>query len=80
MRPFVSWVTLRPRRTGRQIGFGFVTELRMRSLVRQVTLPSGQGMKHSGLGLIKEDGKPDWEEPLQEEGHFFRRYVYELMR
>jgi hypothetical protein len=52
----------------------------MRSLARQVTLPCEESRKHSGLGLIKENGKPDWEEVPQEEGHSFRRYVYEIMR
>jgi hypothetical protein len=52
----------------------------MRALARQVTLPSGEREKHSALGLIKENGKPDWEENPQEEGHPFRKYVYEVMR
>jgi hypothetical protein len=52
----------------------------MRSLARRVTLPSEESGKHSGLGLIKENGKPDWEETSQEEGHSFRRYVYQIMR
>jgi hypothetical protein len=80
MRPFVNWVMLRSRGSERRFGFGLITELRMRSLARRVTLPSEESGKHFGLGLIKENGKPVWEETPQEEGHSFRRYVYEIMR
>ena len=80
MRPFVRWVTLRPRGSGRQFCSELFTELRMRSLVRRVTQSCEDGRKHYGLGLIKENGKPVWEETPQEEGHSFRRYVYEILR
>lgn len=80
MRPFVKWVTLRTRGSGRQFGFGLITELRMRSLARRVTPPSEENGKHFSLGLIKENGEPVWEETPQEEGHSFRKYVYEILR
>jgi hypothetical protein len=52
----------------------------MRSLARRVTPPSEENGKHFSLGLIKENGEPVWEETPQEEGHSFRKYVYEILR
>lgn len=42
-------------------------------------LQKGRG-NHCDHGLINENGRPAWEEPPQEEGHEFRRYVYEILR
>lgn len=57
-----------------------ISIFRLRSLaIRIAELQRGPG-NHVGHGLINENGKPAWEEPPHEEGHEFRRYVYEILR
>ena len=65
---------------GRRSVLERISTLRLRSLaIRIAERQRGPG-NHVGYGLINENGKPAWEEPPQEEGHEFRRYVYEILR
>ncbi len=55
-------------------------EIRIWQLVRKLTVPQAVGRVSFGLGLIHENGTPDWEEAPPDEGHAFRRHVYEQLR
>lgn len=55
-------------------------EIRLRQLVRKLSKARKESKPPSGLGLIHENGTPDWEMVSADEGHAFRRHVYEQMR
>ncbi len=80
MRSLGNWLDARQGEHGKRPVIERVSELRLRSLaIRFAEQQNGPG-RQIGSGLINENGKPAWEEPPQEEGHEFRRYVYEVLR
>ena len=79
-KPLMRWLTLLQEVNRRQPGQGTISEKRMRSLAIQWTSPPKGPRKPHGQGLIKEDGKPVWEEISKEEVHEFRKFVYEKLR
>lgn len=65
----------------REVGMrSLLGEIRLRQLVRKLSEPRKEGALPIGLGLIHENGIPDWETVPPDEGHAFRRHVYEQMR
>jgi len=80
MKPLMRWLLLLQEVNRRQPGQGPITEKRMRSLAIQCTTPPIGPRKPPGHGLIKENGKPAWEDISREEIHEFRRFVYEKLR
>jgi len=73
-------LALRQGGSGRYAGFGLIDEMRFRSLARRLTIPRGGSRQQPGSGLIKENGEPAWEDPSREQGHEFRKFVYEMLR
>jgi hypothetical protein len=57
-----------------------IKEMRIRRLAKRFTVPQEGTRKHPGHGLVNDNGEPVWEDSSQEEGHQFRRYVYEVLR
>lgn len=52
----------------------------VRSLVNRFKELQAAPGNHFGSGFINENGKPSWEDSSPEEGHEFRKYVYEVLR
>lgn len=52
----------------------------MRSWGRRSTAQETVSTKFPGLGLVDENGRFAWEEEPGDEGHVFRRYIYEKLR
>ncbi len=73
-------LALRQDGNGRYAGLGRIDEMRLRFLARRLRLPQGGSRQQPGLGLINENGKFAWEEPSQEPGHEFRKFVYQMLR
>lgn len=80
MRSLGNRWEVRQEEYGKWLFLRLINEMRMRSLVnRFAELQAGTG-ENFGHGLINEKGKPAWEDSSQEEGHEFRRYVYDVLR
>ncbi len=80
MRPLGNRLAARQEEKGRRPALGLITEMKIRHLAKRFTvLKEGTG-KHSGHGLVNDKGEPAWEDFSQEEGHEFRKIVYEVLR
>lgn len=73
-------LALRQGGNGRYAGLGLTDEMRLLFLARRLRLPRGGSRPQPGLGLINENGKFAWEDPSQEPGHEFRKFVYQMLR
>ena len=80
MKPLTRWLMLLQEGNRTKPGQGPINEKRMRSLAIQWTSPPKGPRKPHGHGLIKENGRPAWEDTFQEEIHEFRKFVYEKLR
>jgi len=80
MKSLGSRLAARQEEKGKRLVLGLINEMRIRSLAKRFTVLQEGTRKHFGHGLINDNGKPAWEDSSQEEGHEFRRYVYEVLR
>jgi hypothetical protein len=80
MRSLGSRLAARQEENGRRLVLGLFNEMRIRHLAKRFTVRDEGTRKHFGHGLVNDNGKPAWEDFSQEEGHEFRRYVYEVLR
>jgi hypothetical protein len=80
MRSLGSMLAARQEKNGRRPVLGLIYEMRIRQLVKRFTVLQEGTRKHSGNGLVNDNGKPAWEDSPREGGHEFRRYVYEVLR
>ena len=80
MRSLGSRLAARQEEKGRRPVFGRIDEMRIRRLAKRLTVRKEGTRKHIGHGLVNENGTPAWEDSSLEEGHAFRRYVYDVLR
>ena len=80
MRSLGSMLAARQEENGRRPVLGLINEMRIRQLAKRLTVLQEGTRRHSGNGLVNDNGEPAWEDFSQEEGHEFRRYVYEVLR
>ncbi len=80
MKSLGSRLAPRQKENWRRLVLELINEMRIRHLAKQFTvLKEGTG-KHPGHGLVNDKGEPAWEDFSQEEGHEFRKIVYEVLR
>lgn len=70
----------RQKENRRRLVHDLINEMRIRNLAKRFTVPQEDTRKHSCHGLVNDRGEPAWEDSSQEEGHEFRRYVYDVLR
>jgi len=80
MRSLGSRLAARQEEKGGRPVFGRIHEMRIRRLAKQLAVCTEGARKHFGHGLVNEKGTPAWEDSPLEEGHAFRRYVFDILR
>ena len=80
MRSFGSRLAPRQKENWRRPVLELINEMRIRHLAKRLTVLKEGTRKHSGHGLVNDNGEPAWEDSSREEGHEFRRHVYEVLR
>lgn len=79
MGPLAKRLVLRKEESGRSFGVGRIGELKIWYWRMRVTARRQGVGTACGLGLIHENGIPDWQIASRGEGHQFRRFVYDCL-
>ena len=80
MKSLGSRLATRQKENGRRPVLERINEMRIQHLAKRFTVLKEDTGKHFGHGLVNDNGEPAWENSSQEEGHEFRRHVYEVLR